>query len=381
VICYVLPTRDRPAILQATLDALGALPPHDAGLIVLDNASREPVTLPSTLMNGIECRCVRLDANHGAAARNIGARMAGECWPNVDWIVMLDDDSAPRDLGHLDALRDAAPDVAAIAAEIFLPRMGTREAGGLPEVFIGCGVALRRAAMLDAGGYDESFNYYAEEYDLAAKLMLRGWRVMLDRRFRVDHQKSLSGRDMNVILRRLVRNNGWVARRYAPDAVLSRELSETLRRYRAIAKKENAELGFAIGRTELAWSLRRQERTPMPRDMWDRFSGMTEARASLQSAWTRHHFRTASIIEPGKNARLIELALRELGTALEVDPLNAEALVIGTLSPGPLLDAWDRAITSPDPRSTHERIISPWERLTAPVPIVEASTLCHDIAA
>ena len=95
---------------------------------------------------------------------------------------MLDDDSAPSSLGHLNAIADAGRLTAAISAEIWLAgeqdssvasaQRTQRESGGLPEVFTGCGVAIRREAFLEARGYDHSFGYYVEEYDLAAKLLL-----------------------------------------------------------------------------------------------------------------------------------------------------------------------------------------------------------------
>src|SRR5439155_992295 len=198
--------RDRPRQLEQTLAAIGALPAHAAEMIVLDNASSIPPTAPARLENGIPVELIFRPANEGAAARNHGALAADR---SSQWLVMLDDDSHPLDLRFLDALRQQPSDVLAVAAEVFLaPSMpsapstrhstlGTphsaphsREAGGLPEVFIGCGVAFRRTAFLKAGGYDPSFGYYAEEYDLAARLLLAGGRVTLDRRFRVLHYKA-----------------------------------------------------------------------------------------------------------------------------------------------------------------------------------------------
>ena len=47
--------------------------------------------------------------------------------------------------------------------------------------------------------------------------------------FRVLHRKVTANRDMNVILSRLVRNNGWVAQRYAPEVRRKEELREVRR--------------------------------------------------------------------------------------------------------------------------------------------------------
>jgi len=312
--------------------------------------------VPMTLANGIPTEVVFLKENQGAAARNAGVAAADS---GCEWVVMLDDDSHPMDVGFLSALREAGGDVAAVAAEIFLPREGRREAGGLPEVFTGCGVAIRPDAFLAAKGYDRAFDYYAEEYDLAAKLMLAGGRVVLDRRFRVAHHKVAQGRSMDRILRRLVRNNGWVMQRYAPDRARRRELWETVSRYGRIAHLERAMGGYLVGLGELALTLRGQARTPMPEEMFDRFTGKACARESLQRAFDAAPFATAALVNEGKNARHIREAVEELGVKVVDDAVEADRIVIGTLSPGPMLDAWERLVERVDP----ERVIAPWGEL------------------
>ena len=188
-ISYILPTRNRPDALATTLAKLGDLPrpEHElaggAEVIVVDNASDPSASIPCRLNNGLPIALIRRCTNDGAAARNLAANLA-----RGQWLAMLDDDSHPLDCGHLHALAGVPAEVAAIGADIRLPD-GSREAGGLPEVFIGCGVAIRRDAFLDAGGYDPSFHYYAEEYDLCAKLILRGGRIIHDSSFRVLHEK------------------------------------------------------------------------------------------------------------------------------------------------------------------------------------------------
>jgi hypothetical protein len=47
-------------------------------------------------------------------------------------------------------------------------------------------------------------------------------------------------------------------------------------------------------------------------------------------------------VKPGKNEWLVRQALAERGIAILPDADHADALVIGTLSPGPMLDALDR---------------------------------------
>lgn len=369
-IAYVIPTRDRAAVLDQTLRHLGALPRHDAEIVLVDNASATPVSqlvreglggaASGALANGLTIHVLRSEENLGAAGRNLGAEATD---PACSWIVMLDDDSWPNDLGFIDLLATAPDTVGAIAGEIHLggpERAGAapqREAGGLPEVFTGCGVIIRRSAMLarDAGGlggYDPSFGFYAEEYDLAARLMLAGFTIHSDRRAQFTHAKVQAGRDMNVILSRLVRNNGWVMQRYAPDECRRAEVRRVVDRYRHIAHKEHAVRGFETGLGELLRSIRAQPRTPLSPAQWDRFTGKRACRRWLLWAWAGGGgagavgggagFSTAALVDPGKNVHIVREVLDDLGVRIVDDERAAQVRVIATLSPGPMWDALER---------------------------------------
>lgn len=359
MITYLLPTRDRHESLRRTLEALGSLSAeaHEsiggAEVIVVDNASTPPVTFSNRLRNGLPLRIIRLDTNEGAAARNIGAQQAlGE------WIVMLDDDSYPSNENHIHVLIEAPSDVAAIGAEIFLLD-GRREAGGLPEVIIGCGAAIRRERFLEVGGYDPAFDYYVEEYDLCAKFLLRGWRIIHDRRFRVLHEKVTTHRDMNRILHRLVRNNCWVTQRYAPPDVRQAELRGIINRYAGIAVKEHAACGFANGVAELLQTLQRQPTRTMNAELFDRFTGLAHVRATIVDEPRLRAPNTVAIVDEGKNANIIRQALCDFGAQLIDDECEADVLVIGILSPGPMLDSWERRTA--DPATAGRPVIRTWE--------------------
>ncbi|MGE3107116.1 MAG: glycosyltransferase family 2 protein [Phycisphaerales bacterium] len=362
MLAYIIPTRDRPWHLAHTLAAIAALPPHDAQVIIVDNASSIPPTVPLRLSNDIPVELILNTRNEGAAARNRAASVADA---SCEWLVMLDDDSAPLSANFLDALRAQPADVLALAAEIHLTS-AAREAGGLPEVFIGCGAAVRRHAFLSAGGYDPSFNYYAEEYDLAAKLLLAGGRVALDRQFQVAHRKVPGGRDMNTILRRLVRNNSWVMQRYAPDHLRREEVRRVAARYASIAAREQALPGYAAGIAEWLTSVRAQPRSPMPMPLFDRFTGLAEARASLQRSFSERPFSSAFLIDRGKNDHVIEFALIELGVSIADAPDDADVIVPGSMSPGPLLDSFQ----SRAHLRSAIRLVSPWRALTGEPPLL-----------
>ncbi len=381
MISYILPTRNRIERLTLTLAALGKLRGHEspAEVIVVDNASHDIPMLPERLPNGLSVRVILRQSNEGAASRNAGVAAAE---PRHEWVVMLDDDSYPCDTGFIRRLMRAPSDVAAVSADIYLPGMARRESGGLPEVFVGCGVAIRREVFLRLGGYDPTFNYYAEEYDLSARMILAGYRIAFDPWFRVEHHKVASGRDMNTILSRLVRNNGWVMQRFAPDELRREQVRDQRRRYRAIAAKESASRGYAEGLLELRRTIKAQNRTPMPRHLFDRFTGLSYAREALSRAHRERPFQTAAIVDEGKNGWVIRKALAEIGvqvvdenpyyfqhrsssapgtqsSGLSPQYSPAEALVIGTMSPGPMLDSWERR-TLASPAGCKQRLIAPW---------------------
>ncbi len=342
MISYILPTHDRPDRLAKSLTRIGRLCALDhaqlggAEVVIVDNASHAAPTLPKRLANSLPVRSFRMASNQGAAARNFAAEQA-----QGDWLIMLDDDSYPLDTDFISVLDETPSDVAAIGADIRLPDE-RREAGGLPEVYVGCGAAIRRQAFLDAGGYDPSFHYYAEEYDLCAKLLLAGHRIVHDDRFRVKHEKVSAGRDMNVILKYLVRNNGWIVQRYAPPEQRITMLRETIVRYGRIAELESAQAGYLEGLTELFARLQDQSQTQMPLPLFDRFTGLSHARRTLaESPLVNKHTRIA-IVDEGKNAWAVEQAIREVGATIVDEQSDAQLLVIGTLSPGPMLDAYER---------------------------------------
>ncbi|MEO0513209.1 MAG: glycosyltransferase [Planctomycetota bacterium] len=346
-VSFVVPTRDRPDELARTLAEIGR---YSAGLlgtgrraggaevIVIDNASEPAVETPTRLENGVRVELIRSEVNLGTAARNLGAQAAGNAW-----LVMLDDDSHPvassRDGARVGdfvgALAEAPSDVSAVGGEIFLPS-GQREAGGLPEVIVGCGAAVRRDAFLSVGGYDRAFDYYAEEYDLCAKLLARGDRVMHSRAIRFEHRKVSSGRDFGRILRRLVRNNGWVIERHAPDAARADELGAMLARYRAVGEKEGVREAFWAGLQELRLTSADQERRPLSTERWDRLTGAAAVRQRLLPALGARGEDRVRLVMRAKGAGVIERGLSRAGIEVRDD---AQAAVVGRLSPGPVLDA------------------------------------------
>jgi hypothetical protein len=93
---------------------------------------------------------------------------------------------------------------------------------------------------------------------------------------------------------------------------------------------------------ELAETLAAQPRTPMGEALYDRFTGLAAARAHLGRELARLRARRVCIVPPigivAKNAWAVRRACDELGVRVVERAEDAEALVVGTLSPGPMLD-------------------------------------------
>lgn len=353
----IIPTHNRPAELAATLSAIESLDPaplHAAGsveIIVVDNNSKPAASIPRKIANGITVTAVRLPENRGAAARNDAAIFA-----QGQWLVMLDDDSSPTDHRFVEALQRADDDTAAICADIWLPathdQPPRRESGGLPEVPVGCGVAYRRAPYLALHGYDPSFIYYAEEYDLAARLIAAGWRITHDHAFRVEHRKTTTNRNFKAILTRLLLNNTAVWQRYAPDDQLDAFLDREMARLSTIAQRENAANTYKQAERRLASHLAAQRRTPLNAAGFARFIGLTAARDALRAAHEAAPFTSAHLClppgPPGKHAEEIAIVLGELGVEPCCAPIHPEhpmgcaLLIPATLAPGPMLNAAER---------------------------------------
>lgn len=364
-ISYVTCTRNRAAELARTIGVLDDLHrgrPEPVEFVIADNGSDVPVldTLPES---DIPVRVVRLPENIGAAARNHAAREAQH-----DWLVLIDDDSAPKDVDYLDALAHTHAHTAVVTADITLPD-GSRERGGLPEVLVGCGAAIRKRAYIDAGGYDPSFFFAAEEPDLCARVIANGWHVQPSPRFRVLHHKTSTNRDLNRMIRLLTRNQGVIVERTTPDYDRAFLRRDHIRRCAWIANKEHATEGFRQGLAELRAIRHTLKREPLTDPHYERFVGLHHAREAIQRA----RFDTACIVHEGKHAWAVRRALDEAGIKL-VDANEADRLVIGTLSPGPMLDA----LAELSGTGEGDRALAPW--IEAPR-LLDAATRLSEAAA
>lgn len=185
----VIATRNRSGRLAVTLRHLLALPERPE-ILVADNASTDG-TRALLARDFPEVRVLALPVNHGALARNHGARALG-----TPYVAFSDDDSwwAPGALGRAAELFDAHPRLGLIAARTLvgpdawpdpmndvLARSPLGAATDLPGTqvlgFLACGAVVRRSAYLEAGGFHRLLFFGGEETLLAYDLAAHGWGV------------------------------------------------------------------------------------------------------------------------------------------------------------------------------------------------------------
>lgn len=207
----IIPTRDRPSQLAATLSALAAQDFTDFGVIVVDDGSARPVQhdLPTPLMSALPIRFVRNVASIGPGlSRNKGVHTS-----TARFIVFLDDDciADPQLIGrHRSELTRVDGPVVSLGPILHpsgqrlsvwnhwdadrLEREYARLGEGAPptwtHVYTG-NLGLRRADFLAVGGFDGRFARQ-EDVELGYRLAAHGCHFAFDRQAVVYHDSNRS---------------------------------------------------------------------------------------------------------------------------------------------------------------------------------------------
>jgi GT2 family glycosyltransferase len=176
-ISVVIPTRNRSDDLRGCMRALASqdFPREKYEAIVCDDGSEEDISkvVDEFRQTGFEARYLRQEHRGPAAARNLGIRSA-----RGSIVAMTDSDTLPDRL-WLKKLHQALannPDAVAVEGRVYAANEGefdplgegpVNQSGG---VYLTCNCAYRRAALVEIGGFDETFPYPAyEDTELAAR--------------------------------------------------------------------------------------------------------------------------------------------------------------------------------------------------------------------
>lgn len=191
-VSVVVPTRDRPGLLAACLDALGAaLRPGDE-LVVVDSDSTESAEEIADLARRAGAHLVRSPRRGASLARNLGARAAShdlvaftddDCLVSPEWVSTISADFARRaSLGFLTGRvvsdQPAGPGVSIQDDDEPRDLLPGDDPMGFGH---GANTACRRSAFLAVGGFDERLGaggplHAAEDKDLYWRLLRAGWR-------------------------------------------------------------------------------------------------------------------------------------------------------------------------------------------------------------
>jgi N-acetylglucosaminyl-diphospho-decaprenol L-rhamnosyltransferase len=251
-VTVVVATRNRADRLIETF------PHHRARTILVDNAS----DTPQPLFPGVDV--VRLPANMGAAARNVGVQRA-----RTPYVAFADDDSywTPGSLARAASLMREHPRAALLAAKVLVGEAGrvdpvSREMAASPLGapvgaagpsvlgFLACSIIVRRDAFLAAGGFEPRLFVYGEEALLAMDLAAAGHELSYVDGLVVRHFPLPSGRDNGARARVETRNR-------VLTAMLRRPLPEVRRTLTAAWRENPGGARDAVRQAGWAWRRRR----------------------------------------------------------------------------------------------------------------------------
>lgn len=269
-VTVVIPTFNRVEEVTGTVGRLSALPERPR-IIVVDNGSSDH-TAEIVTSRFTDVTVIRLDRNHGAAARNVGIEAA-----TTPYVALCDDDTwwAPGALTRAMTLLERYPRLAVISARVVIltsraedptcrrmaesPLPRDPELPGSPILgFLAGASMIRRSAVLNVGGFEPRFLIGGEEALLALDLAAAGWAMAYVDDVVVYHCPS-ARRDAKARLRLLCRNALWLAwlRRPAHVALL-----QTVRTLGRAFVDRYAAAGVAQALTGLPWVFARRQVLP-----------------------------------------------------------------------------------------------------------------------
>ncbi|MGX6449871.1 glycosyltransferase family 2 protein, partial [Patulibacter sp. S7RM1-6] len=256
--------------LERTLGELAALPERPP-VIVVDDASDDGTTAWIRATHP-DVGVVRLRERRGPVARNAGVRLA-----RTPYVAFADADSwwAPGALDAAADLFDAHPRLGLVTARILVGEEGRVDpicaemaASPLPwdpdlpghalVSFMGGASAVRRAAFVDVGGFEERLVVGGEEELVGTELVVAGWAMRYVPALVVHHHPE--GERRGEVRALGLRNALWFLWRRRPWPTA---LSWTAHLVRASGPRPETVRGVALALRGLPWALATRRR-PAP---------------------------------------------------------------------------------------------------------------------
>ena len=262
----VVPARDAAASVGQTVRALLAQDPPPLEVIVVDDGSRDGTGEVARAAGAGQV--LRAEGQGPARARNLGLQAA-----RGELIVFTDADCTPRP-GFLRALlapladpavagvkgayeseqRGLTPRFVQVEYEERYRRMARRASIDFIDTYA---AAYRRAALLEAGGFDERYPFPStEDQELSFRLVERGARLVFAPEARVAH---LHAATLAAYARKKARIGYWkvaTLRRHPGKAVDDAHTPGTLKLQLLLAPAALGGIAIAAGGAAAGWPLR-----------------------------------------------------------------------------------------------------------------------------
>jgi histidinol-phosphate phosphatase family protein len=246
----VIPTCGRSSLDRLLTLIDGSAGPRPGRVVVVDDRPGRPDPLVLPDLHSFRPVVVTTGGRGPAAARNAGWRRC-----TAPWIAFLDDDVETTPSWFSDLVADlgrAGPEVVAVQGRVTVPTPpgrphtdGERAVKALEtSAWITADMAVRRAALVRVGGFDERFRRaYREDTDLALRLLATGGEIV-DGERTVVHRlrdgnwatsvRAQRGNADDALMRRL-HGADWRARGRAPAGALRWHLATTAALVGAVA--------------------------------------------------------------------------------------------------------------------------------------------------
>jgi GT2 family glycosyltransferase len=266
----VIASRNRLGPLERTLERVLALPERPC-VVLVDNASTDG-TVAAVRDRFPSVEVIALARNEGGAARTRGVERL-----TTPYVAFCDDDSwwSPGALTRAADLLDDHPSLGLVAARILVgeeervdptsehmsasPLRREPDLPGVPVLgFLACGAVVRRAAYLEAGGFESRLGVGGEEELLALDLAAAGWSLVYVDDV-VAHHDPPPRPDQGPRARRLVRNELWTVWMRRPPAAALRHTARLLLRAPADRARSRGVVDALRG---LPWALRNRRSLP-----------------------------------------------------------------------------------------------------------------------
>lgn len=215
---------------------------QNLNLLVVDNGSTdESVAHIERVIPEVEL--IKTGANLGfGGGCNVGIRLALERGADYVWLINSDATVDPGALTALIRYAEKSPSYGAVGAVIYesdqperiqlwgggtvslwFGRSHHRSAAGPLDFISGASLLLRRAALQDAGLFDDSlFFMYWEDTDLSFRLRRAGWQLAVAEDARVWHKQAASLGKLSPLLDEYFARSGVrFLQRYAPFPLVS----------------------------------------------------------------------------------------------------------------------------------------------------------------